>query len=104
MIGAGAEAGFSSAIAVLVRVMTSSRSFLILCRSTLSGSACKPDWTVSSWEQTLSIRFGNLDDSRLLGDCIPSTPPLEQPLRCSFYNLRQYRRDQSDRNMVNQIY
>jgi len=46
--GAGADAGFSSAIVVAVRVMTSSSSVLRFCSSALSGSACKPDWTVSS--------------------------------------------------------
>lgn len=47
-IGVDADAGFSSAIAMLVRVMTSSSSVLRFCNSAFSGSAWSPDWTVSS--------------------------------------------------------
>lgn len=43
LAGAGAEAGFSSAIAVSVREMTSSSSVLRLCSSSFSGSACRPE-------------------------------------------------------------
>ena len=42
------EAGFSSDIAEEVKVMTSSNSAFRVCSSRLSGSARRPDWTVSS--------------------------------------------------------
>jgi hypothetical protein len=45
---AGGADGLSSAMAVSVRVMSSSSSVLRLCSSVLSGSTCKLDWTVSS--------------------------------------------------------
>lgn len=50
---AGADAGFSSAIAMSVRVMTSSSSSLRFCSSAFSGSAWRPSWTVSSYRRLM---------------------------------------------------
>lgn len=50
MPGTDADAGFSSATAVSVRVMTSSRSVLIFFSSAFSRSACRADCMVSSYK------------------------------------------------------